>query len=240
YVGEGNAGEPGSRQDLRDGWRIGERERIRSPSSDGRWGLGPAEGLADNDFPLVALLGLPDHHHQPAARSQRAPDVGERGGGVAEEHRAESADGHVKVLLRETAELRVGDLEGDVAELLGPGELAGTLDRGRGDVDPERVTGPGGARRLAGGLPGPAADVEDVGAETDAAGPAQDLVMPPQFGVVAYGQRALSPMSITVRPGCAGRSMSASACPAWASRITRPTSRSGRSVRSATWDSIAG
>jgi ketosteroid isomerase-like protein len=51
-------------------------------------------------------------------------------------------------------------LEGDVAELLCPGELAGTLDRGRGDIDPERTARPGCPRGLPGRLPGPAADVE--------------------------------------------------------------------------------
>jgi hypothetical protein len=87
--------------------------------------------------------------------------------------------------LRKAVDLRVGALEGGVAQPLRPGELAGTLDRGRGDVDPERTSRPGRARGLPGRLPGPASDVEDVVAELDGAGPAQYLVMPPQFGVVA-------------------------------------------------------
>ncbi len=84
-------------------------------------------------------------------------------------------------------DLRVGMLEGDVAEPLGPGKLAGALDRGRGDVNPERTPGLGRPRGLSGRLPSPAADVEDVVVELDANGPAQYLVVPPQFGVVAAG-----------------------------------------------------
>ena len=44
-----------------------------------------------------------------------------------------------------------------------------------------------------GRLPGPTADVEDVVVELDAARPAQYLVVPPQFGVVAAeaGQAAM-------------------------------------------------
>jgi hypothetical protein len=63
-------------------------------------------------------------------------------------------------------------LKGDVAEPVGPGELAGAPDRGRRDVDPERAACPGRPRGLAGCLPGPAADVEDVVAELDTNGPA--------------------------------------------------------------------
>jgi hypothetical protein len=80
--------------------------------------------------------------------------------------------------------LRVGALEGDVIYPLGPGELAGPVDDGRRDVDPERAACPGQARGLTGGLPGPASDVQDMLAGLDAQGPAQDLVVQPQFGVV--------------------------------------------------------
>jgi len=68
--------------------------------------------------------------------------------------------------------LGVGVLEGDVAQRLGPGELAGTLDGGCGDVDPERTARPGRAGGLPGRLPGPTSDVEDVVVELDATGPA--------------------------------------------------------------------
>ena len=70
--------------------------------------------------------------------------------------------------MRIAVDLRVGALEGDVAQPLGPGELAGTVDRGRGDVDPKRAACPGRARGLPRRLPGPASDVEDVVAELDA------------------------------------------------------------------------
>src|SRR5689334_4084941 len=85
-------------------------------------------------------------------------DVGERGGGVVEEHRAEPADRHVEALCRKAEGLRIGVLEGDVAEPLSPGELAGAPDRRRGDVDAERTSCPGRARGLPGRLPGPTAD----------------------------------------------------------------------------------
>jgi hypothetical protein len=132
-------------------------------------------------------VGLPDHHYQSAGRAQRPPDVVERGDGVGEEHGAEPADRHVEALLRETINLRVSALEGHVTELLCSGELASTLDRGHGDVDPERNARSGGARGLPRRLPSPAADIEDVVADLDAARPAQDLVMPPQLGIVADG-----------------------------------------------------
>jgi len=82
-------------------------------------------------------------------------------------------------------DLCVGMLEGDVAEPLGPGELAGALDGGRGDVDSKRTACTGRARGLPGRLPGPAADVQYVVVKMDAEGSAQYLVVPPQFGVVA-------------------------------------------------------
>ena len=141
----------------------------------------------DSDVPLVAFLGLPDHHHQAPGRAQRPADVGEGGDGVVEEHRAEPADCQVEALLRKAVDLCVGVLEDDVAEPLGLGQLAGTLDGGCGDVDPERTACLSCARGLSGRLPGPTSDVEDVVVELDATGLAQYLVVPPQFGVVAAG-----------------------------------------------------
>src|SRR5262249_2894196 len=166
------------------GRRVGERERIRPPGRDGLWPFGCPERLVDRDVPLVALVSLPDHHHQPPGRAQRAADVGECGTGGVEEHRAEPADGQGETFVRKAVDLRVGVLEGDVAEPLGPGEFAGALDGGRGDVDAKCAAGLGRARGLPGRLPGPAADVKDVIVELDATGPAQHLVVPPQFGVV--------------------------------------------------------
>jgi hypothetical protein len=130
-------------------------------------------------------VGLPDHHHQASGWAQRPPDVGERGDGVVEEHRAEPADCQVEAVLRKAVGLRVGMLEGDVAEPLGLGEHAGTLDGGCGDVDPERTACLGCARGLSGRLPGPASNVEDVVVELNATGPAQYFVVSSQLGVVA-------------------------------------------------------
>jgi hypothetical protein len=101
----------------------------------GYWSFGCSEELADGDVPFVALAGLPDHHYQPPTQAQRPPDVGERGGWVVGEHRAEPADRQVEALVREAAVLRVGAK----ATLRGSSSLAGTLDRGRGDVDPSAL-----------------------------------------------------------------------------------------------------
>ena len=67
----------------------------------------------------------------------------------------------------------------DVAESFCLGELAGALDRGRGDVDPERNACLGRACGLSGCLPSSTADVEGVVVELDANGPPQYLVVPP-------------------------------------------------------------
>jgi hypothetical protein len=143
--------------------------------------------MVDGNVPLVAFVGLPDHHHQAPGRAQRPPDVGERGDGVVEEHRAESADCQVEALLRKAVVLCVCVLEGDVVHTFSLGELAGALDCGSGDVDPERTACLGRPRGLSGCLPGPASDVEDVVVRLDATGPAQYMVVPLQFGVVAGG-----------------------------------------------------
>src|SRR5215475_128758 len=68
-VSEGHVAESCSLEDLANGLRISERERIWSSGWDGRRPLGCSEGLADNDIPLVALVALPDHHHQAPARA---------------------------------------------------------------------------------------------------------------------------------------------------------------------------
>jgi hypothetical protein len=168
-VGECDVGESCGLQDFRQGRRVSERERIRSPGREGYRPFG-FEGLVDGDVPFVALVGLPDHHHQAAGRAQRPPDVDERGDGIIEEHRAKPADRKVEALGRKAVVLRVAAFEGDVAEPLDPGELAGALDRVCGDVDPERAACLGRARGLPGRLPGPASDVEDVVAQLDVAG----------------------------------------------------------------------
>ncbi len=83
--------------------------------------------------------------------------------------------------------LRVGALEGNVTHSLRLGELAGPLDGGRGDVDPERAACPGHACGLTGRLPAPASDVQDMIVGLDAPSPAQYLMVQPQFGVVVNG-----------------------------------------------------
>ena len=65
---------------------------------------------------------------------------------------------------------------------------------------PSALPAMGRARGLPGRLPGPASDVEDVVVELDAAGPAQYLVMPPQFGVVAgWGPGSLVALRMTAQ-----------------------------------------
>ena len=91
------------------------------------------------------------------------------------------------MLPREAVDLRVGALEGDVAH---PSARASSRARsmgGRGEVDAKRAARLGRARGLPGRLPGAASDVEDAVVDLDATGLAQDLVVRPQFGVVAVG-----------------------------------------------------
>ncbi len=83
--------------------------------------------------------------------------------------------------------LRVGALEGNVARPLRLGELAGPLDSGRRDVDPERAACRGHAPGGTGGLPAPASDVQDMIVGLDAPCPPQYLMVQPQFGVVVNG-----------------------------------------------------
>ena len=86
-------------------------------------------------------------------------------------------------------DLRVGMPEGGVLHSVVPGEFAGTLDGGFGDVDPERTTRPRQARGLTGCLSKPASDVQDMLLGLDAAGPAQHLIVQPYFGVVGNEAR---------------------------------------------------
>ena len=89
----------------------------------------------DGDVPLVALVGLPDHHHQAGSRAQRPHNIGERGDGIVEDHCAQPADRTVEALGRKAMVLRVAAFEGDVAEPLGPGELpAGGVETASGTV----------------------------------------------------------------------------------------------------------
>lgn len=83
-------------------------------------------------------------------------------------------------------DLRVGEFESHVAEAVGPSEFVGALDRVRGDVEPERAARLRCPRGLTGRMPGPAADVENLVVEPDAAGLAQHRVVSPQFGVIVH------------------------------------------------------
>jgi hypothetical protein len=135
-------------------------------------------GSAVFGVPFVALVGLPNHHYQPAARPQRPPDVGKRNARVLEEHRAEPAHRQVEPLSWEGVDLRVGAYVGDVAQPLRPSELTRILDRGCRNVDAERGAHCGSASGLPGCLATPTPDVEDLVTDLDGADPAKHLVMP--------------------------------------------------------------
>ncbi len=120
-------------------------------------------------------MGLPDHHHQPPGRAERPPDVGERGDGVVEEHRAEPADDQVEALDRKAVSLRIGTLEGDVVQPFGPGEFGGARDGRCGDIDPDSAARPSQPAGLTGGLPASASDVQDVVGWPYCPGPPQYL-----------------------------------------------------------------
>src|SRR5262252_7669799 len=109
---------------------------------------------------------------RPAGRSARLM-LANAAPGSSKEHGAEPGDCQVEAPWRKSVDLCVGVLEGDVAQPLGPGEFAGALDRGRGDVDPNGAPCLRRASGLSRGLPGPAADVEDMIVELDANGRAQ-------------------------------------------------------------------
>ena len=127
---------------------------------------------------------LPDHHHQTPGRPKRPPDVGECSDGVAEEHRAEPAKCEVETFLRERVRLSIGLLEDDVSEPLRLGELAGTNDHPRREVDSERAPLRGQPGCVPGRLARPTADVQDLAPGLDVVGTAQHLVVPLKFGVV--------------------------------------------------------
>jgi len=101
--------------------------------------------------------------------------------------RFKAKEGKTEELIAAFRPVSVGALEGDVVHPLRPGELAGPLDGGRGDVHPERAACPGYPRGLTGRLPAPASDVQDLLAGLDPPRPAQYLIVQPQFGVVVSG-----------------------------------------------------
>jgi hypothetical protein len=89
----------------------------------------------------------------------------------------EPADGQIEAHLRKAVDLRVGAPEGNVVSSLCLGELAGTRDGGRRDVNAERTASLGHASSLTGGLPAPASDVQNMIVGLDAICPAQHLIV---------------------------------------------------------------
>jgi hypothetical protein len=93
---------------------------FHGPRNQG-WRFAGAE-LIDDGIPYLVVAVLPDQLHQPRAGAQRAPDVGERGHRVGEEHGAEQADGKVEARGREAMGLGVGLHEADIAQALCAGQ----------------------------------------------------------------------------------------------------------------------
>jgi hypothetical protein len=151
------------------------------------WWLGrlvAGEDLIDHGIPFLAVAVLPDQLHQPRAGAQRAPDVGERGHRIGEEHGAEPTDGKVEAPSREAVGLGVGLHEADIAQALCAGKSAGPGEPGRGDVYPHRAAGGRSPDRFPRGLPRPAADVQDAVGRPDPGGGTQMLVVAAQSSVI--------------------------------------------------------
>jgi hypothetical protein len=149
---DGEVDEPGSVQDGRQVLAVAQRERSGTARVVGRrQGEVLGGGGGEHGDPLVVGHGLPAHQGDPAAGAQAAGDVGERGGGVAEEHHPEAADRDIEALWCEAMGLRVAVLEADVGQAVVSGSLGGPLHQGPGDVHPQRPAVSGGAGCGAGG-----------------------------------------------------------------------------------------
>ena len=177
--------ETGRCQDRRDVVGVGEPER--SGNTDGRCRQFATKGqCAPNGHePLVVLESLPRHQHEPAARAQALGDVGERGDRVAEEHRAEPAHRDVIAGRLERADLRVGDLEGDVGEVFVPSYLASTRDHDRGQVHAQRRALGRRSGSISGRLSVPASHIEHVFRPRDRCRLHQPRMVRPDAEVVA-------------------------------------------------------
>ena len=81
--------------------------------------------------------------------------------------------------------LRVRTLEGDIAEPVRPGKRTCPINRRGGDVDPERAARMSRPRRLTGRQPTAAPDIQHLVTGPNAGRPPQNLVVSPQFVVVA-------------------------------------------------------
>jgi hypothetical protein len=117
------------------------------------------------------------------------------GDGIGEKHRAEPADHDIKVLRRETVDLRVRLFEPHIAQSLRMGENLGLRDHPCRNVDAHCAPGRCTTRRPTRRLSGSAPDVEDAVTATDIAGQAQNLVVQSQLGVVVHGVRHARPPS---------------------------------------------
>lgn len=129
--------------------------------------------------PLVALGFGGAQQGGAAARAQCGGDVGEGGGGVAEEHDAEAADDDIERAAGERVDLGVALFESDVGEVCALGAGSGALEHRAGQVQAQgtAVRG-GGASGEQGRGSRAAADVEDVVAGRDDRGVEQGLVEP--------------------------------------------------------------
>jgi hypothetical protein len=110
---------------------------------------------------------------------------------MVEEHRAEPADRHVEALARQRMPLDIRALVNDVAEPRRSRERPGALDHRIRSIDPEHHSRGRELRRLAGGLPGPAPDVEHAVRGADSVRASQHVVVVPQFEVVVDHALAL-------------------------------------------------
>lgn len=181
YVDDVHRREARRRQQVGRDVGVGQGEGVDGRCGRRRWRLPGGERRLDRDMPLLVLGGLPDQLHQARARTEGPPDVGERGAGVGEEHRAEPAGGEREVLRREGMGLGVGLHEADIAEPVRLGLPAGPRQHRTRDVDAERGPRRGGSGGVPGGLPGAAADVEDTVTGPDVEGRPQPPVVAGEF-----------------------------------------------------------
>ena len=173
--------EAGALEDVRGGFGIAERERVRARL---RWLRRVAQRGVDRPRPFVVLVSLPDKQHQARLGSKGSGDVGERGGRVGEKHRPEAADRHVEAGGIEAMHLGVAQLVPDVVEPFRRRQLTGALEHALGHVDADNAARSRGARRLPSRQPGSAPDVEHLVTRADPVGGAKVLVVSAQLVVV--------------------------------------------------------
>jgi hypothetical protein len=138
----------------------------------------------DRDGPRVAVSGLPHHHHKPAPRTQGVTDARERGNGIGEEHRAESADCNVDRRGRAGMLRRIAAHVVNVAQFGRERKPPRVTKPFLGSVDPEHVPVGRDDRHVTGRLTSPAPDVEHAVAASNIESAAKCLVMTAQLGIV--------------------------------------------------------